>query len=83
VGKALDALDSLTRRRFRPATVTFDHQRAGKVRDVRYGGAVTEVGLPEADGEVFRAWLPEVTAVTAGSEFGVEAYGDATSPTLG
>jgi hypothetical protein len=53
------------------------------VRDVRYGGAVTEVGLPEVDVEVFRAWLADVAAVTAGFEFGVETYGDATTPTLG
>lgn len=48
VGEALDALGTLTRRRFRLATVTVDHQRAGKVqndlrstgrevRDVHYG----------------------------------------------
>jgi uncharacterized YigZ family protein len=89
VGEALDALGTLTRRRFRLATVTVDHQRAGKlqndlratgreVRDVRYGEAVTlEIGLPDADVDTFRAWLADVTAGTAGFELGGEAYGDA------
>lgn len=73
--------------------MTVDHQRAGKVqndlrsserevRDVRYGEAVTEIGLPDADVEAFRAWLADVTAVTAGFELGVEAYGDAQRPRL-
>ena len=60
VGEALDTLGTLTRRRFRLATVTVDHQRAGKVqndlratgrevRDVRYDEAVTiEIGRPAA-----------------------------------
>jgi uncharacterized YigZ family protein len=90
VGEALDTLGTLTRRRFRLATVTVDHQRAGKVqndlhttgrevRDVRYGAeAVTiEIGLPDADVDAFRAWLADVTAGTAGFELGGEAYGDA------
>ncbi|GCB51436.1 YigZ family protein [Streptomyces sp. NL15-2K] len=89
VGEALDTLGTLTRRRFRLATVTVDHQRAGKlqndlrstgreVRDVRYGEAVTlEIGLPDADVEAFRAWLADATAGTAGFELGGEAYGDA------
>ncbi|MBT2415450.1 YigZ family protein [Streptomyces sp. ISL-12] len=89
VGEALDAVGSVTRRRFRLAVVTVDHQRAGKlqnelratgreVRDVRYGEAVTiEIGLPEADVPAFRAWLADVTAGTAGLELGGEAYGDA------
>ena len=89
VGEALDALGTLTRRRFRLATVTVDHQRAGKVqndlrstgrqvRDVRYGEAVTiEIGLPDADVDAFRAWLADTTAGTAGFELGGEAYGDA------
>lgn len=89
VGEALDTLGTLTRRRFRLATVTVDHQRAGKVRhdllstgrqvrDVRYDEAVTiEIGLPDADVESFRAWLADVTAGTAGLELGGEAYGDA------
>ncbi|MGW6906147.1 YigZ family protein [Streptomyces sp. NPDC054940] len=89
VGEALDTLGTLTRRRFRLATVTVDHQRAGKVqndlrstgrevRDVRYAEAVTiEIGLPEAEVEAFRGWLADVTAGSAGFELGGEAYGDA------
>ncbi|MGW4143892.1 YigZ family protein [Streptomyces mirabilis] len=89
VGEALDSLGTLTRKRFRLATVTVDHQRAGKiqndlrstgreVRDVRYGEAVTiEIGLPDTDVEPFRAWLADATAGTAGFELGGEAYGDA------
>ncbi|MFG2644838.1 YigZ family protein [Streptomyces sp. NPDC048370] len=89
VGEALDALGTLTRQRYRLATVTVDHQRAGKlendlratgrnVRDVRYGEAVAlEIGLPDADVEAFRGWLADVTAGTAGLELGGEAYGDA------
>ncbi|MEU9589084.1 YigZ family protein [Streptomyces sp. NPDC048219] len=89
VGEALDALGTLTRRRFRLATVTVDHQRAGKlqnelratgreVRDVRYAEAVTiEIGLPDADVDAFRGWLADATAGTAGFELGGEAYGDA------
>jgi uncharacterized YigZ family protein len=90
VGEALDALGTITRRRFRLATVTVDHQRAGKVhndlratgrgevRAVRYGEAVTiEIALPDADVDAFRAWLADVTAGTARFEPGGEAYGDA------
>ncbi|MFC7987281.1 YigZ family protein [Streptomyces sp. NPDC057336] len=89
VGEALDDLGTLTRRRFRLATVTVDHQRAGKlqndlrtagraVRDVRYAEAVTiEIGLPEADVDTFRAWLADATAGSAGFELGGESYGDA------
>ncbi|MFH8976786.1 YigZ family protein [Streptomyces sp. NPDC017890] len=89
VGEALDDLGTLTRRRFRLATVTVDHQRAGKlqndlrtagraVRDVRYDEAVTiEIGLPETDVDAFRAWLADATAGSAGFELGGEAYGDA------
>ncbi|WP_309054942.1 YigZ family protein [Streptomyces sp.] len=89
VGEALDALGTITRQRFRLATVTVDHQRAGKlendlratgraVRDVRYADAVTlEIGLPDADVPAFRAWLADVTAGTAGFALGGEAYGDA------
>ncbi|MFE5732105.1 YigZ family protein [Streptomyces sp. NPDC056528] len=88
VGEALDALGTVTRQRFRLATVTVDHQRAGKlendlrttgraVRDVRYADAVTiEIGLPDADVEAFRAWLADATAGTAAFELGGEAYGD-------
>ncbi|MCQ4213919.1 MULTISPECIES: YigZ family protein [Streptomyces] len=87
VGEALDAIGTVTRRRFRIATVTVDHARAGKmqndlratgrdVRDVRYGEAVAiEVGVPEADLERFTAWLADVSAGTAELELGGEAYG--------
>ncbi|MCC9153008.1 YigZ family protein [Streptomyces parvulus] len=89
VGEALDDLGTLTRRRYRLAAVTVDHQRAGRlqndlraagraVRDVRYAEAVTiEVGLPEADVEGFRSWLADATAGTAVLELGGEAYADA------
>ncbi|MCT4353636.1 YigZ family protein [Streptomyces sp. Je 1-79] len=89
VGEALDELGTLTRQRFRLATVTVDHQRAGKlendlratgrsVREVRYGEAVAiEIGLADADVETFRAWLADVTAGTAELVLGGEAYGDA------
>ncbi|MGW2364018.1 YigZ family protein [Streptomyces sp. NPDC001667] len=89
VGEALDVLGTVTRRRFRLATVAVDHQRAGKlendlratgraVREVSYGADVRiEVGLPEAEVEGFRAWLADTTAGTAGLELGGEAYGDA------
>lgn len=88
VGEALDSLGTRTRRRYRLATVTVDHQRAGKlendlrtggreVRDVRYGEAVTiEIALPDADVDAFRSWLADATAGTAGFEAGGEAYGD-------
>ncbi|WP_327685348.1 YigZ family protein [Streptomyces sp. NBC_00467] len=89
VGEALDTLGTLARQRFRLATVTVDHQRAGKlendlratgrdVREVRYAEAVTfEIGLPDADVEAFRGWLADATAGTAVLELGGEAYGDA------
>ncbi|MFD8014697.1 YigZ family protein [Streptomyces sp. NPDC058955] len=89
VGEALDALGTITRQRYRLATVTVDHQRAGKlendlrstgraVREVRYAEAVTiEIGLPDADVPAFRAWLADVTAGAATVELGGEAYGDA------
>ncbi|MEU1281465.1 YigZ family protein [Streptomyces sp. NPDC005805] len=89
VGEALDAVGTITRKRFRIATVTVDHQRAGKVendlratgrtvRDVTYADAVTlEIGLPDADVDAFRAWLADATAGTAVLELGGEAYGDA------
>src|SRR5438445_8088415 len=69
VGEALDAVGTVTRQRFRLATVTVDHQRAGKlendlrttgraVREVAYGAEVRiEVGLPEAEVDGFGAWL--------------------------
>uniref|UniRef100_A0AAU2VZC2 YigZ family protein n=1 Tax=Streptomyces sp. NBC_00008 TaxID=2903610 RepID=A0AAU2VZC2_9ACTN len=89
VGEALDALGTLTRQRFRIATVTVDHQRAGRlenelratgrsVREVRYAEAVAiEIGLPDADVEEFRRWLADATAGEAELELGEEAYGDA------
>ncbi|KNB53855.1 YigZ family protein [Streptomyces caatingaensis] len=88
VGEALDTLGTITRRRYRLAAVTVDHQRAGKlenelraagrsVRDVTYGAGVRiEIGLPDAEVEDFRAWLADATAGTAGFELGGEAYGD-------
>ncbi|MFD3333475.1 YigZ family protein [Streptomyces sp. NPDC058700] len=88
VGEALDAVGTVTRQRFRLATVTVDHQRAGRlendlratgrtVRDVRYADAVTiEIGLPDSDVPAFRAWLADTTAGTATFEPGGEAYGD-------
>ncbi|WP_329200935.1 YigZ family protein [Streptomyces sp. NBC_01435] len=89
VGEALDELGTLTRQRFRLATITIGHQRAGKlendlratgrsVREVRYAEAVViEIGLPDADVESFRAWLADATAGEAELELGGEAYGDA------
>lgn len=89
VGEALDTLGTLTRHRFRLATVTVAHQRAGRlenelratgrtVREVRYAEAVTmEIGLPDAEVEDFRRWLADATAGEAELELGGEAYGDA------
>ncbi|MFI6897609.1 YigZ family protein [Streptomyces sp. NPDC050256] len=89
VGEALDAIGTLTRQRFRIATVTVGHQRAGRlenelratgrtVREVRYGEAVSiEIGLPDAEVEDFRRWLADATAGEAELELGDEAYGDA------
>ncbi|MFD0338982.1 YigZ family protein [Streptomyces sp. NPDC127117] len=89
VGEALDELGTITRRRYRLATITVGHQRAGKlendlratgrtVREVRYAEAVIiEIGLPDADVEAFRGWLADATAGEAGLELGGEAYGDA------
>ncbi|MEU9761430.1 YigZ family protein [Streptomyces sp. NPDC047985] len=89
VGEALDALGTLTRQRFRLATITIGHQRAGKlendlratgrsVREVRYAESVAiEVGLPDADVDAFRGWLADATAGEARLELGGEAYGDA------
>lgn len=89
VGEALDALGTLTRQRFRIATVTVGHQRAGRlenelratgrtVREVRYAEAVAiEIGLPDAEVEEFRRWLADATAGEAELELGEEAYGDA------
>ncbi|MGI5341443.1 YigZ family protein [Streptomyces sp. CA-181903] len=89
VGEALDALGTVTRRRYRLATVTVDHQRAGKlenelrasgrtVREVSYGAGVTiGIGLPDSEVDAFRAWLADATAGTAVLELGEEAYGEA------
>lgn len=88
VGEALDALGTVTRKRFRLVTVTVDHQRAGRVenelrttgravREVTYGAEVSiEIGLPEADLDAFRGWLADTTAGTARLELGGEAYGE-------
>lgn len=89
VGEALDAIGTLTRQRFRIATLTVGHQRAGRlenelratgrtVREVRYAEAVSiEIGLPDAEVEDFRRWLADATAGEAELELGDEAYGDA------
>ncbi|MDF3291852.1 YigZ family protein [Streptomyces silvisoli] len=87
LGAALDALGTVVRRRYRLATITVDHQRAGKlendlrstgraVREVRYGTAVSiEVGLPEAELDAFRDWLADASAGSAVLELGGETYG--------
>ncbi|CAM5289662.1 MULTISPECIES: YigZ family protein [Streptomyces] len=89
VGEALDALGTRTRRRFRLASVTVGHERAGRlqndlraagraIRDVHYGERVTlDIGLPDADVESFRSWLADATAGEAEFCPGGEAYGDA------
>ncbi|MFF0289961.1 YigZ family protein [Streptomyces sp. NPDC005262] len=89
VGEALDELGTITRQRFRLATITLGHQRAGRlendlratgvaVREVRYAEAVIiEIGLPDSDVESFRSWLADATAGEALLELGGEAYGDA------
>ncbi|GGK25903.1 YigZ family protein [Streptomyces camponoticapitis] len=88
VGEALDAVGTVTRQRYRLATIIVDHHRAGKlenelratgraVRDVRYAEIVTiGIGLPDADVDAFRAWLADTTAGTALLALGGEAYGD-------
>ncbi|MEU5836269.1 YigZ family protein [Streptomyces diacarni] len=87
VGEALDAVGTVTRRRFRLVTVTVGHERAGRlendlratgrqVRDVRYGAEVTiELGLPEREVDAFRGWLADATAGSAGIRLGGEAFG--------
>ncbi|MET8555285.1 YigZ family protein [Streptomyces sp. NPDC004959] len=89
VGETLDRLGTVTRRRYRLATVTVDHQRAGKiendlrstgrsVRGVRYGERVSiDLGIPGAELDAFRAWLADATAGTAELTLGGEAYGEA------
>ncbi|MEV0778644.1 YigZ family protein [Streptomyces sp. NPDC050433] len=88
VGEALDTVGTVTRQRYRLATIIVDHHRAGKlenelratgraVRDVRYAEIVTiGIGLPDADVDAFRAWLADTTAGTAVLALGGEAYGD-------
>ncbi|MGW8851082.1 IMPACT family protein [Streptomyces xiamenensis] len=87
VGAALDAVGTETRRRYRLATVTVDHQRAGRlehelrakghaVREVRYGAAVTiGVALPAAGVPGFEGWLADATAGAARLELGADTYG--------
>ncbi|MBO8200502.1 YigZ family protein [Streptomyces smyrnaeus] len=87
VGEALDAVGTVTRRRFRLVTVTVGHERAGRlendlratgreVREVRYGAEVTiELGLPGAEVAEFRRWLADATAGAAHVEVGGEAFG--------
>ncbi|MFE3517833.1 YigZ family protein [Streptomyces sp. NPDC059166] len=89
VGEALDAIGTTTRRRYRLATVTVDHQRAGKlendlratgtaVHEVTYAESVViAIGLPDAEVDTFRDWLADATAGSATLELGGEAYGDA------
>ncbi|WP_406425805.1 YigZ family protein [Streptomyces sp. NBC_01589] len=89
VGEALDELGTITRQRFRLATITVGHQRAGRlendlratglaVREVRYAEAVIiEIGLPDSEVGSFRSWLADATAGEALLELGGEAYGDA------
>jgi uncharacterized YigZ family protein len=87
VGAALDALGTVTRRRFRLATVTVGHARAGRlendlrvggeavVREVRYAAEVTfELGLPASGVDDFRAWLADATAGAGRLELGEETY---------
>jgi uncharacterized YigZ family protein len=87
VGAALDAVGTVTRRRFRLVGITVGHDRAGRlqndlravgheVRDVRYGEAVgLTVALPDAELPAFRGWLADVTAGSAQVEVGEETYG--------
>ncbi|MEQ4196212.1 YigZ family protein [Streptomyces sp. YIM 103828] len=89
VGEALDALGTRTRRRFRLASVTVGHERAGRlqndlraagrtIRDVHYGERVTlDIGLPDTEVDAFRSWLADATAGEAEFRAGGEAYGDA------
>ncbi|MEW1725040.1 YigZ family protein [Streptomyces sp. NPDC093109] len=86
VGEALDTVGTLTRRRFRLATITVDHARAGRlendlratgreVREVRYGEHVTiAIGLPDAEVTAFGAWLADGTAGTATLVLGGEVF---------
>ncbi|MCC3650088.1 YigZ family protein [Streptomyces sp. S07_1.15] len=86
VGQTLDVLGTVARRPVRLATVTVDHQRAGKlendlratgraVREVRYGDRVRiEIGVAEGDLDRFRGWLADATAGTAALELGGVTY---------
>lgn len=88
VGEALDAVGTVTRKRYRLATVRVGHDRAGRlendlraaghpVRDVRYGADVRlETAVPHAEVPAFRAWLAAVTAGGAELELGGETYAD-------
>jgi uncharacterized YigZ family protein len=88
VGAALDTLGTVTRTRYRLATVTVDHQRAGKlenelraaghpVRGTHYGRRVSiDTALPGDAVDRFRGWLADATAGTAGLELGADWYGD-------
>ncbi|MCT2593985.1 YigZ family protein [Streptomyces sp. N2-109] len=87
VGEALDALGTVTRQRIRLATVTVDHQRAGRlenelrsggtrVREVRYGTEVCiEVEIREADLDAFRQRLADATSGDARLDLGAESFG--------
>ncbi|MEU4685079.1 YigZ family protein [Streptomyces xinghaiensis] len=86
VGHTLDVLGTVARRPVRLATVTVDHQRAGKlendlratgrtVREVRYGDRVRiEIGVAEGDLDRFRDWLADATAGAAALELGGVTY---------
>ncbi|MZE75854.1 YigZ family protein [Streptomyces xinghaiensis] len=86
VGQTLDVLGTVARRPVRLATVTVDHQRAGKlendlratgrtVREVRYGDRVRiEIGVAEGDLDRFRGWLADATAGAAALELGGVTY---------
>ncbi|TDC20769.1 YigZ family protein [Streptomyces sp. 8K308] len=86
VGAALDMVGTVSRRRLRLADVTVGHERAGRlenelraaghpVREVRYGAEVViRIGLPEADVEIFRAWLAGATTGAARLDLGGEVY---------
>lgn len=86
VGHALDELGTVALRRLRLATVTVDHQRAGRlendlraaghaVRDVHYAERVTiEIAVPESSLDDFRSWLADATAGTAEIDPGGVTY---------
>jgi uncharacterized YigZ family protein len=86
VSAALDELGTVERRQLALLNVAVDHQRAGRlenelraagrtVRGVRYGADVRiEVGVPEEELAVFRAWLADATAGSAVVEPAGTAY---------